>query len=124
MLFKEKSVDGGFEYTCADVFGKLSITSDKKLGKQVLDALVSVLPKTHDDSGVVDTEEYGPIRWTFRSPTPVSSERDIFDLVPDLKEGTTVEQLITAIVASMSDEQRDRFRRALQDAGRLVDDNQ
>lgn len=115
MLFEERTLDSGqFEYTTKDVFGSIVLRSDEQLSKDKLDQLASFILSTSSLEGTIDGITFK------RTPAEnVANEIDVYDIVPDLKEGTTIEQLITAMVSAMPKGTRKRFRDSLRQMGRL-----
>lgn len=109
MIFQEKETKEGFEYTLHEVFGSLTIISAEKLTGDKLDTIAFTVQRTKQKSGTIDDT----IKFTFEPTTPIAKGADIYDFIPDLKDHVPMEDILTAMVASMDANQRDRFREAL-----------
>lgn len=111
MIFREKESGGSYIYTGEDVRGKAVITSPVALTGKQLDQSFSAIVNTGAAEGKIGDH----VTYTFTRPNPKADQIDIFSVVPDLKEGTMVEQLITALAKSLDEEGLANFRKALQE---------
>jgi len=116
MIYKEEQLaTGAYQYTGEDVRGKAVITSATKMEGSQLDQAFTAIVNSGLKAGNIG--EF--VTFVFTPPSDHIHTLDIFNIIPDLKDGTTVEQLIAAIAQSMSPDQLAAFRESLTAMGRI-----
>lgn len=118
MEYYEETTTGGFTYTCSDVFGTIEVKSPNKLEGGELDDLVAAILRMRRSQGTInDTISFRVTK------TTGFVNYDILTFVPKLRDGVPIQDIVTAIIASMSTEQFDAFMETLQKHNLLIENH-
>ncbi len=69
MIFAERKIESGFTYEVEDIFGTISIESDKKLTGDILDDMVLLLLRQNGNAGEISGEvkhDGGIVKYVFK----------------------------------------------------------